>query len=304
MCPKTSRSLDYYHNPVDIDFARLARLLDEHGEYLSLVQLHGGEPLMHRRIADVLDVLNHHRLKFTITTNGHFLTPDTARKLTRNCIRMIVSVDAATPALYSQIRRGGDIDRIRQNIALLNRVKQEVGSPLPYLRTVMAVFSYNIHEMAELVALCHDWGVPSVVFQEGMLYDNPEVGPEHLISNHQDRLYAAVDRVRAMSRQLGTSVRFDFDFWDKKDGLAKQPANGDLKRCFYLYFTMLLQERFRATYCFGSFDYTFPMQGTDLRQQWNARDHPFYEARRDLRDNRIPRYCQKAYDDGINCVLE
>jgi pyruvate-formate lyase-activating enzyme len=303
MCPKTSRSLDYYRNPVDIDTDLLTRLLEDNGKDLSLVQLHGGEPLMHRHILAILDRLNDLHLKFTITTNGHYLTPEVIHRLSKNCIRMIVSIDAATPGLYSTIRLGGDIHKIKQGIESLQDMKRETKSSLPFVRVVMAVFSYNIDEMARMVELCHEWRIPSIVFQEGMLYDNPQVGTEHLLANHKERVYAAVKCVKGLSRALGTSVRFDFDFWDPPTEVVETGVRTNLRRCFYVYFTMLLQERFRATYCFGSFDYTFAMEGMSLREQWNGRENAFYSARSDLRDNRIPPFCYKAFKDGSNCVL-
>jgi hypothetical protein len=65
---------------------------------------------------------------------------------------------------------------------------------------------------------------------------------------------------------------------------------------------MLLQERFHVTYCFASYDCIFPMTG-DLAQTWNGTKSHFYLARKDLKQNIVPKYCMNAYNAGLNCIL-
>ncbi len=144
MCPKTFRSIDFYKNPVDIDFKKLKELLEENAKYITLVQLHGGEPLMHKQINDILDLLNDLNLMYTITTNGHFLSQEIISKITKNCLRIIVSIDAVTPELYAKIRKGGNLTNIVNNIEMLNRIKQDKKISLPVVQVVMAVFAYNM----------------------------------------------------------------------------------------------------------------------------------------------------------------
>jgi molybdenum cofactor biosynthesis enzyme MoaA len=300
MCPKTSRSIDFYKNPVDMDFDKLKKLLEENAKYITLVQLHGGEPLMHKQINDILDLLNDLNLMYTITTNGHFLTPEIISKITKNCLRIIVSIDAVTPELYAKIRKGGNLAEIVNNIEMLNQVKHENKISLPLIRIVMAVFAYNMNEMQKMIKFSHDLDIDLVIFQEGILYDNPEVGSDDLIENNISQMYQAVSETSDLARKLKVAVRFDFHSWGKKP--IKTEINPRLKRCFYLYFTMLLQERFNVTYCFGSYDYTFPLS-KHLSDTWNENGYYFYSARNNLKKNIVPLYCSKAFQDGINCIL-
>ncbi len=60
----------------------------------------------------------------------------------------------------------------------------------------------------------------------------------------------AVSETNDLARKLKVAVRFDFHSWGKQS--IQPEMDPQLKRCFYLYFTMLLQERFNVTYIFSA----------------------------------------------------
>lgn len=297
MCPKTSLSLDFYKNPVDMDFLRLQRLLTDNAGSICLVQLHGGEPLYHKDIGRIIDLLDRLNLTYTVTTNGYLLTREISLKLMRNCLRLILSIDAADPVLYGHIRRGGDLDILRDNILQLQRLKKKFRSPRPIVKVVMAVFKYNLADLTNMVRFCRAHEIRELIFQEGVLYDNPGLGPEDTLKTHAELALEMSGRAKALAKNLGVKLRIDFP------GLKSSRGSFGTS-CFYLYFTILFQQNFMATYCFGSYDHLLPYLGPDLAGFWNGPQSRFVEARWNLRRNFIPKICQDAYVTGVNCVLK
>jgi hypothetical protein len=107
---------------------------------------------------------------------------------------------------------------------------------------------------------------------------------------------------------LNVIVKIDFPCLDAsnhtKKATGKKPKHKKkLGVCHYLYFSLMIQQNFMFTYCFGSYDCLFPMISPKLSDVWNSPDSYFYKARVDLRENRIPEFCKIAYEASINCEI-
>ncbi len=76
-----------------------------------------------------------------------------------------------------------------------------------------------------------------------------------------------------------------------------------LRRCFYLYFTMLIQQNEKHTYCFGTYDNLEDINNREISDIWNSANDVYYQARQLLKQNIIPGYCKKAYTLGGKCAL-
>jgi len=310
MCPKTSTHLNYYKFPRDIEYSRLEELLVANAKYLSLVQLHGGEPLYHKEIIKILDLLNMLKLRYTLTTNGYFLTREVSEKIMNNCLRLIISVDAASDQLYGEIRKGGDISIIRENIKTMMQIRQRHRSRVPLVKIVMAVFKYNIEEIPLMVQFCHEYDIKYLIVQEGLLYGNPQIGSEQTVGMNLEIRKEVVAHSSQLAKRLDVRLSIDLPGHrytkgesEKHQMYQERKKVWKTKTCFYLYFTALLREDFYLTYCFASFDYCFSFEGISLNEMWSGSDREFSHARVQIRKKRVPEYCQKAFDDELNCVL-
>lgn len=80
-----------------------------------------GEPMTHPRIYDMLDdAVKRSRTFVTLTTNGTMLDMRRIEGLLKSGIHLIdVSIDAFSPDTYAQIRKGGDLREVRQNVISL-----------------------------------------------------------------------------------------------------------------------------------------------------------------------------------------
>ena len=106
----------------DLDLRLVDRLLSE-GRPLGLhaASLTGGEPTIHPKFDDLLDLLGRHEIAFTFVTNGwNFLEvyPKLARYQERRLLAPIMfSLDGATPETHDAIRRPGSFRRVMQAVS-------------------------------------------------------------------------------------------------------------------------------------------------------------------------------------------
>lgn len=127
-----------------------------------------GDPFGSRHFRHVLRGLTragYPRLKLEIQTNGVLFTPAAWEEfdLAGRVSLVAVSLDAAEPATYAVVRRGGSFRRLMQNLAFLAGRRQvgEIGQ----LRLDCVVQALNYREMPALVAIGEQLGVDAVKFQ-------------------------------------------------------------------------------------------------------------------------------------------
>ncbi len=125
-----------------------------------------GDPIgspVYREMLLNLDGRRHPDLKIEITTNGQMLTPAMWQRLERihaNISQLVFSVDAAEAATYRIVRRGGELQRVIENIRFLSEQKKQL-SNLELFRMDFVVQQLNYREMADFVRLARSLGASS-----------------------------------------------------------------------------------------------------------------------------------------------
>lgn len=76
------------------------------------VIVEGGEPLLREDLFELLELMRQEPLEVHLITNGMILDEHIIANLKELGVRVMVSVDAATPALYEAIRRGASFDKV------------------------------------------------------------------------------------------------------------------------------------------------------------------------------------------------
>ena len=120
-----------------------------------------GEPLLHKRFADLVRTSSHQEIFSVISTNLSLkLSDDTLEKLLTCGLGMIsVSLDGATPETYAQYRRGGEFALVTDNLRRLIAIKQRLGLIFPLIEWRFLRFRHNEHEAALARTLATEWGV-------------------------------------------------------------------------------------------------------------------------------------------------
>jgi radical SAM protein with 4Fe4S-binding SPASM domain len=147
------------------------KILGELGPYLYNANLYfQGEPMLHPRFFDFLEMSRGQRV--TVSTNGHFMTPENAVKLALSGLnRLIISLDGLDNETYSLYRKGGESDKVINGIINVSRAIRDTGSPLK-LEVQCLVNKYNEGQIPSLVKFSGD--VNAVLRLKSMQVIEPE----------------------------------------------------------------------------------------------------------------------------------
>jgi MoaA/NifB/PqqE/SkfB family radical SAM enzyme len=129
------------------------------------VHLQGwGEPLLHRRIFDMIARAKSAGCKVGFTTNGTRLTAQKgARLLDLGLDLMAVSIAGATPATHAAIRVGSDLAKLAENLRRFLRLRAERGNPLPTVEVFYLMTPSNLAELPRAVELAAELGADELV---------------------------------------------------------------------------------------------------------------------------------------------
>ncbi len=119
----------------DMDFTLFKKIIDQLAPYLLKVSLYSeGEPLIYRRIADMVKYLSDNNIASVISSNLNFLPPALAKELVKSRLtHLIVSLDGYDQESYIKYRDGGNFDHVITNIKIIQAEKERQASRLPYL---------------------------------------------------------------------------------------------------------------------------------------------------------------------------
>lgn len=131
---------------------RLRAILDQFPRLLN-VHLQGmGEPLLNRRLVDMLEECERRGVAPTIVSNGSVLTADSAARLTSlRRTTLVFSIDGATAETFEAIRTGGRFEAVVANVDALVRRRGGAAWPRIEIRTVATL--RNAHELSGVVRL-------------------------------------------------------------------------------------------------------------------------------------------------------
>jgi len=107
-------------------------IIDEIAPFAEAVVLHSwGEPLLHKRILDMIHYAKERGLWVETSTNATRLDEETARKLIESGLdRIYLSMDGLTKETYEKVRVKGKYEVVRGNIERFLDLKHELGSPI------------------------------------------------------------------------------------------------------------------------------------------------------------------------------
>jgi MoaA/NifB/PqqE/SkfB family radical SAM enzyme len=134
-------------------------------ERVKWVYLQGwGEPLLHRRLLDMIERAKAAGCRVGFTTNGTRLTRDTgARLLERGLDLLAVSIAGATAATHEQIRVGSDFARLIENVRRFIALRNERGSARPKVEIFFLMTPANLGELPAAIELAADLGADELV---------------------------------------------------------------------------------------------------------------------------------------------
>lgn len=138
-----------------------------------MVNLSGhGETLLHPNFMEMLEKVIRAGCRVRFQTNGTILTPQKIEKIIRAGVEEIaISIDAATPELFERIRRRARLDKILQNIRLINETKKRLRTDRPQLGFEFVAMRQNIHEFPSVVRMAGELEVVNFTVAELVEYN-------------------------------------------------------------------------------------------------------------------------------------
>lgn len=294
MCQKSSLDPNIYNSGIEeMPFQKIEKLLRENAAHISVVRLHGGEPLMHSKFVQIIDLLDELKLKYTLITNGSLLTKEIREKLVKNCVLITVSIDSAEPKMYSKMRVGGELRLISENIRALNQIKKRT----PLLNLAATLFTFNIPHLKELVEYSAQNGFESITLSEGSYYNTPEIKPEHFIKNYPNLIKQNIDLAQNTANELGIVLRYNSEilYWNKQENQLIKNRNR-LTSCFNYYFSLIISPQMKVQICALS-EYLGDLNKHSLTEIWNNNNLAIYKGRNIInKENIFPKSCRYCND--------
>ncbi len=126
------------------------------GHALSARLCFQGEPMMHPRFFDIVDLFG--EMNPEISTNGHFLSEEACRRLAASSLRkIIISYDGVSPEAYNIYRRGGNHALVTEGIRRLAGAIRENGSSMK-IELQFLIHRGNEHEASAAAVLASSLG--------------------------------------------------------------------------------------------------------------------------------------------------
>ena len=132
-----------------------------------------GEPLLYKELGQVIRFATEQRVMTMIATNGLLFTEANAREILSAGIDYIkIQLSGFTQDMYSVQIRYGNVERLKENIRMLARLKKELNTPV-LIMIDWINYNYNRHQIPLIREFCQELGL-MLSFRQG----NPRGGLE------------------------------------------------------------------------------------------------------------------------------
>jgi len=173
-CPSGKKTFTRNQGMTDIDLFRdCLNQMDKHLIWLNLY--FQGEPFIHPQFTEMVTIAKKYSYYTMTSTNGHFLNEENCHRIIDAGLdRLVVSLDGWDQQSYARYRRGGDLQKVKEGIETLCRIKEERRASHPYLVIQCLLFRHNLGQTREIRELIHQKGVDEVTFKKAQFYDLSE----------------------------------------------------------------------------------------------------------------------------------
>jgi MoaA/NifB/PqqE/SkfB family radical SAM enzyme len=206
-CPRTFEELE---PPADMSWELFTRIIDQ-APGLKRAVLHGvGEPMLVKRLPDMIRELKARGVYVLFNTNGTLLRPSRFQELIDTGLdEMRVSLDAADAVTYKAVRGKDFFNRIVRDVGKFTAFQAAAGATTPRVSLWLTGLRETIQQLPEFVRLAGTMGVREVHLQR-LVFSETGFGMaraesslfEQTEAEEQAFIAAAVD----VGREVGVSI--------------------------------------------------------------------------------------------------
>jgi radical SAM protein with 4Fe4S-binding SPASM domain len=141
-------------------------------DLLYLVFYFQGEPYLNPDFLTMVKYASSKGIYTATSTNAHYLTDANARKTVESGLdRLIISIDGTTQDVYSQYRRGGNLEKVIEGTKNIVAWKKKLKSRTPFIFFQFLVVKPNEHQVNDIEELAKKCGVDEVRYKTAQVYD-------------------------------------------------------------------------------------------------------------------------------------
>lgn len=179
-CPECPSGLRKFTRPTGfLSEDTMKKIMEQMADYLMYVTFYfQGEPLLHKEFGKFIGMLKSRKIVTGTSTNAHYLTLEKGKEIIESGLdRLIVSVDGADSDTYQTYRKGGNFDKVIENIEGFMKLRSQMKSSKPFVELQFIVFKHNEHQIKEIKTLGKKMGVDFVALKTAQLYEFEQGNP-------------------------------------------------------------------------------------------------------------------------------
>jgi MoaA/NifB/PqqE/SkfB family radical SAM enzyme len=138
---------------IHMKFDLFKKIIDEAKKYkLPAVNLNGlGEPITHPQLVEMISYCRDSNIEdIMFHTNGTVMTEKLAKKLINAGLTQIIfSLDTTDKKIFEEMRVGANFEKVNNNVELFIKVRNQLGSKLPIVRTTMVLTDKTINQVKD-----------------------------------------------------------------------------------------------------------------------------------------------------------
>lgn len=144
-----------------MDFDLYKEIIDFYKPYCLRNCLYGqGESILHKDIFKMIEYSEKNRCPVSLCSNFNAMDEEKIKKLLDSGLDyLIICVDGATHETHSRFRKNGDLNKVLNNISMLNNLKEKHGYKTPRVEVQTIMFDYNKDEIPTIAKMVKDLGV-------------------------------------------------------------------------------------------------------------------------------------------------
>jgi MoaA/NifB/PqqE/SkfB family radical SAM enzyme len=206
-CPRTFEDLE---PPADMSWELFTSIIDQ-SETIARVVMHGvGEPMLVKRLPDMIRYCKDRGIYTLFNTNGTLLTPRKQRELIETGLdELRVSLDAADAKTFLAVRGKDFFNRIVRNISGFTALQKELGAETPLVSMWLTGLKETIGQLPDFVRLAASIGVREVHLQR-LVFDEAGFGlaraESALFAQAREEEAAAIGAAQRIAGELGVEL--------------------------------------------------------------------------------------------------
>ncbi len=173
-CPECPSGLRSFTRPTGmLQSDTFDKVLNDLKSYLSyMIFYFQGEPYLNRELLTWVKKAKAAKIYTATSTNGHYLTDEVAKATVESGLdRLIISIDGTSQEVYTQYRKGGNLDKVISGAENVVKWKKALKSSTPHIIFQFLVVKPNEHQIPEVFELAKRIGVDEVKLKTAQVYD-------------------------------------------------------------------------------------------------------------------------------------